>query len=344
MTGGPARAPLFEVRLHTLSPVPPVMTAVLIGAVLFSLYLALAVSVGQPIVRNGPDGAQFDSAAWAALVMSLVLAAALTMPAVSDRQWRKALPELRLVLDSDGQALAEAMAAGAPRSRLPEALLAFGGGAICGVAFNTWLMDMGSMTLAAYFGSVRPWFDLVNPVLFGLGARAAQMLFREDRDFGRLIDQHLRVDIAALERNFIFGRLALRGALSWLVMTAIILLFFVESAPVPVSVGAVTLALAAGGYVFASSIGPVVRKSAAARDAALADVRRRLAEAGAALTRGERSEAPVSELAAYEAWLDKRPVWPITAPVTRRLALYGLIPVLAWFGSAAAELVLNRFT
>ena len=185
---------------------------------------------------------------------------------------------------------------------------------------------------------------MINPILFGLGARAAQMLIREERDLADLIDTHLQVDIATLERNFVFGRLALRGALLWLVMTAIILLFFVESAPVPVSLGAVSLALLAGGYVFASNIGPVVRKSVQVRDAALAEVRSRIGDAGAALTAGQVRDPSVSDLIAYEAWLEKRPVWPISAPVTRRLALYGLIPVLAWFGSAAAELALNRLT
>ena len=69
-------------------------------------------------------------------------------------------------------------------------------------------------------------------------------------------------------------------------------------------------------------------------------------QARASAMMGERSDeaSPVSELIAYEAWLEKLPVWPISAPVTRRLALYGFIPVLAWFGSAAAELVLNRFS
>ena len=92
------------------------------------------------------------------------------------------------------------------------------------------------------------------------------------------------------------------------------------------------------------TIGPVVRKCAAARDAALQSVREQITASGDALLKQRASDIPVSELIAYESWLEKLPVWPISAPVTRRLALYGFIPVLAWFGSAAAELVLNRVT
>ncbi len=334
-------APLMEVRLHRLSPFSPLVTGVLLSAILFGAYLLLASAVGQPIVRDGSQGAEFDSASWAALVISMVFAAALTMPAVSHREWCKALPELKALLDTQGIGMAEAMAVGSPRSRGREALLAFAGGAVAGLAISLWQVDFASMTPAQYFGSVRPWFDLANPVLFGLGARAGQMLFREDRDLSDLINAHLEVQIASMERHFVFGRLALRGALAWLVMTGIILLFFVDSAPVPVSVAAVGLALVAGGYVFASNIGPVVRKSAAVRDAALVEVRQHIAEAGASFQAGKPGDVPLPDLVAYEAWLEKRPVWPISAPISRRLALYGLIPVLAWFGAAAAERILD---
>ncbi|MCP2679620.1 hypothetical protein NHF45_08770 [Maricaulaceae bacterium NA33B04] len=343
-TNGSEHRPLMEVRLHALSPLPPVLTGLCISMLLFGSYFLLASLVGQPVIRMTPEGAQFDSASWAAFVMSLVFAAALTMPAISQIQWQTALPELSAVLDEVGRQKAEAMAQGSPKARWIEAVIAFACGALGGLLVNTWLSDIGSMTLEEYFLSVRPWFDVANPVLFGLGGRAAQMLMREERDFAALIDRHLQVNLAGLDQNFVFGRLALRGALSWMVMTGIILLFFVESAPVPVSVGAVGLALLAAGYVFASSVGPVVRKCTIVRDEAVTEVRETIALAGQKALRGEAPPVALSELTAYETWLEKQPVWPISAPITRRLALYGLIPILAWFGAAAAELVLEGLT
>ena len=342
----PRRAPLLEVRLHAFSPFPPVVNGILASAALYAIFLALTTSFGPPVIENTQTGARFSGSAWAALVMSLIFGAATTMPALSQRQWVKALPDLTAVLDAQGARQAEAMAVGPPVTRLRAGALAFAAGALGGVALNVWLMGADAFEPGAYLRSIRPWFDIVNPLLFGLGARAVQLLRDDDQEMKALTAGHLQVDLAHLERHFVFGRLALRGALAWLVMTAIILLFFVDAAPVAISVGAVGLAFLAAAYVFASTIGPAVRETAKVRDAALGEVRTRLHAAGGALMRGQgagEADGPsISELAAYEAWLEKRPIWPISAPITRRLALYGLIPVLAWFGAAAAEMLLNR--
>jgi hypothetical protein len=221
-------------------------------------------------------------------------------------------------------------------------VIAFAIGAVGGLAFNLWLMRSADMSLAQFSQSTGLWFLIVQPLLFGLGVRAAVQLNDDDRDIARLVRTHLAVDLAQLNALEIYGRLALRGALSWLVMAAIILLFFVFAAPVAVSIASLVLALIAGGYAFASTIGPVVQVASAARDAKLDEVRAQIAAAGEIVLSGAPPDQPLSELTAYESWLEKRPVWPISAPVSRRLALYGLIPVLAWFGAAAAELLLDR--
>lgn len=339
------RAPYLEAGLQNLLPLSPVLNAIAASAICYGVYILQALNVGHPIIEMTTQGARFDGAAWAALVMSLIFGVAITMPATTQNQWRSALSELRQTLTPDGYRLAEQIAVGPPRKFAWRALLAFVCGASAGIMVNVWLIRPSSESWAAYWGSIAPWFDVMNPVLFGLGARGGLIIRYEDREIKALIQQHLNVDLAHLERNQVFGRLGLRRTLSWLVLTAIILLLFVESAPVPVSVTAVVLALVAAGYAFTSTIGPVVRKCTEVRDEALGEVRDRIRSSGEAML-GEAGsgDVRVSELTAYETWLEKLPVWPISAPVTRRLALYGFIPVLAWFGSAAAELVLNRFS
>jgi len=336
-----ARAPLFETRLHAVSPFGPVLTGGVIAAALFAGYAALAACFGQPMLTPGPENVEVDTAAWAAFVQSLIFAAALTMPELGRRQWLRALPELEQTLDSDGQAAAGAIAAGPPRRAGWSSLAAFLAGAVVGFAFNGWVMTAADIDPAGYVRSVGLWFLLVSPLLFGLGARAALQLRNDERAIAELVASHLAVGVDRLEALEVYGRLATRNALSWLVMAAIILLFFVFSTPIAVSVGSLILSLAAGAYAFASTVAPVVRAATALRNAALVRVRTQIAAAGEAALKGEGAVA-LSELTAYEAWLQARPVWPISAPVTRRLALYGLIPVLAWFGAAAAELALDR--
>lgn len=339
-----ARSPYLEVWLHSRSPLPPVLNGILISALLYALYLFYSVEVGQSIIDQTGTGARFNSAAWAALVVCLIFGVATTMPAITQRQWQASLPQLKAVLDEEGGRKAEAMAKGHTRGQSWRSLLAFMLGAAAGFLVNVWLLNPPNVTWSVYWSTISPFFAVMNTIVFGLGARGGYMVRLEDREMRELIEGHLQVDLAHLERNQIFGRVALRGALAWLVMTAVIMLFFVDSTPVPISAGSLILALIASGYVFAATIGPVVRKCAAARDAALQSVREQITASGDALLKQRASDIPVSELIAYESWLEKLPVWPISAPVTRRLALYGFIPVLAWFGSAAAELVLNRVT
>ncbi|MBL4544696.1 MAG: hypothetical protein JKP95_02270 [Oceanicaulis sp.] len=134
-----------------------------------------------------------------------------------------------------------------------------------------------------------------------------------------------------------FGGWPCAGALAWLVMTAVILLFFVESTPALISATALGLALLAAVYAFASTIGPVVRKCSGVRDETLKEVRERI-QARASAMMGERSDeaSPVSELIAYEAWLEKLPVWPISAPVTG--VWRSMVSFRCWPGSARRRL------
>lgn len=337
----PDAAPPLEVYLHRLSPVPPVATGLVIAALLVAAYVSLALATGDEIFERGDAGVQISTAAWAAFVTSLILAAALTMPVRALAQWQQALPDLEQTLDEEGIDKAKRLAIGPLRRRLGRTVMAGGIGAIGGLAFNAWLMHNSGLDVTGYVQSTGLWFLVVQPVLFGLGVRAAVQLGDDDRDIADLVRGHLQVDLANLDQLEVYGRLALRGALSWLVMAAIILLFFVFAAPVLVSVGALVLALLAGAYAFASTIGPVVQITSAAKATALAQLRTRLVQAGESAVSGKKPDTPVSELVAYEAWLDARPIWPISAPVSRRLALYGLIPVIAWFGAAAAERVLE---
>lgn len=344
---GPERSPVLEVRLHRASPFPPLVNGALVATLLYVVYLLIASQVGQPILETGIDGSvAVNSGSWAAFVLSLIFAAAVTIPALSARQWSAALPALLQTLDETGVRQAHAMSQGSPRSRRISILSAFGVGVLGGLAFNAWLLRTSGLSLPVYFQSTGIWYVVVTPILFGLGARSIIQLRSDDQDMTMLVSGHLNVTPASFERLEVYGQLALRGALAWIVMAAIILLFFVYAAPVFISVGTLALSLLAGVYAFSSTIAPVVRASSEMRAGALHTVRDAIeAEAAHALSQpqeAQRHSGRLADLIAYESWLASRPVWPISAPITRRLALYGLIPVLAWFGAAAAELVLGR--
>jgi len=351
MSGAPAgserRGHMLEVRLHARSPFGPMVNGVLVWALSYAIYLIIAAQVGQPILETSTDGElQVNSGSWAALVLSLIFAVSVTIPPLAQRQWDSVCERLAATLDAQGAAQAHAMSQGAPRSRGRGAAIAFGIGAVGGVAFNAWLMAGSGLSLTAYLQSTGGWFTVMAPLLFGLGARSARELRIDDQDMAALVTGHLQVTPARFDQLDVYGRLALRSALAWLIMAAIILLFFVYAAPVAISVGTLVFSLLAAAYAFTSTIAPVVRAATAIREDALAGVRGEIEAEAARVVEHDRADTPaqgrLADLIAYEAWLEKRPVWPISAPVTRRLALYGFIPVMAWFGAAAAELALER--
>lgn len=341
------RSAVIEVRLHRASPFPPLVNGALVALSLYAVYLLIASQVGQPILETRADGSlAVNSGSWAAFVLSLIFSTAVTIPALSARQWSASLPDLLQTLDEAGIRQAQAMSQGTPRGRLFPILTAFGLGVLGGLAFNAWLLRTSGLSLPVYFQSTGIWYVVVTPILFGLGARSIVQLRSDDRDMAMLVSGHLDITPAGFDRLEVYGQLALRSALAWIVMAAIILLFFVYAAPVFISVGTLVLSLLAGAYAFSSTIAPVVRATSALRAEALQNVRTAIeAEASSTLDATPNVAVPsgrLADLVAYETWLASRPVWPISAPITRRLALYGLIPVLAWFGAAAAELVLGR--
>lgn len=334
-------APLLEVRLLGHSPLHPLVNGLIIVALLFGSYLFIAINHGRTLIEQTAGGVQVNEGVWAAFVLSLIFSSAITLSVLGHRSWQSLLPDIEATLDEEGRVLARGIATGPARSRLGRSLLAFIFGVALGTGFNAWVMVDEGLTVVQYANSSGLWFLVVMPLLFGLAARSMAQLGDDDKEIARLVLGHVQVDLARLERLQVYGQLALRGALSWLVIAAVILLFFVYSDSLFISVSTLGLSLLAAGYAFAVTVRPVVKVASGARDAALEAVRAQIADAGSKALAGEVSETALSDLTAYEAWLEKRPVWPISAPITRRLALYGLIPVLAWFGAAAAELVLE---
>ena len=216
-------------------------------------------------------------------------------------------------------------------------------GLAAGLGLTGLIFASSRMSLGAFLASSGVWFLIANPLAVALGARAAVDMDREAGELRDLIEHHLSVDLARLETLEVYGRIGVRSALAWCLIGAILLLFLVRpggSGPVMLAIGAVSAgaALVAAANAFAGAVRPVHVRMSAIKQDALTKARHRLAEAGERGAPG----ADLAGLAAYERWVSERPEWPITAPVSRRLLTVGLIPVIAWFGAAGAELVVRR--
>lgn len=328
------RRALLETRLYTLTPVAPLILTLLIASAVFAGFVALSVVHGAPVLT----GTDLTSEAQLALIVSLLLAAAIDLPERTRRIWQAEAHALKACVSARGAALVDGLCLGQPRAITLRVWLWFAAGALCGLGFLAAGILGDGGRLADYMASPGAWLMIVIPVLFGLGGRAIRLMSEDDRTIASLVNEHVEIDFADLDRLQVYGRIGLRTALIWLVMAGLILAFLAVQSALIASGLAFTLALAAALWSMLSVTRPVAKKVDAAKTAALLETRRRLVEASDEARIGSGAAA---DLAAYEAWLSSRPVWPVSAPVTRRLALYGLIPVLAWFGAAAAEQVLN---
>ncbi|MGF1461830.1 MAG: hypothetical protein ACFB2Z_01420 [Maricaulaceae bacterium] len=143
----------------------------------------------------------------------------------------------------------------------------------------------------------------------------------------------------------VYGRIALEGALSWLIFAAISLLFFVSGQdPLPGAL-AVAIAIGFGGYVFFRAVAPVRSKMVAAKATELDHVCERLRAAKVAMLSGDATaSAVVPGLIAYETRIEQTPDWPISAPLAVRAGFLIFIPVLPWFGSALVEQAVERLS
>jgi hypothetical protein len=332
--GSGARDALFETRIYTLFPLPQSFTTGAIAALAFLAYIGLCLWFGRPIL----DGGGLTPNAQIALIMSLLFATALDLPERARRIWVNEADALKSTLDPEGGHIVDGLCLGQPRESTAANWLWFGAGAAGGLAFNIVFIANEGGSFLAYVTSPGLWPLVIAPLLFGLGGRAIRLMSEDDRTISAMVANHLIIDFADLERLQVYGRVGLRSGLIWLIMAGLVLAFLAVQASVAASAISFCLAVAAALWSMLTVTRPVATRVDAAKADALLAVRRTIVEAhkGGAETQGR-----LADLTAYENWLERRPVWPVSAPVTRRFALYGLIPVLAWFGAAAAELVLD---
>ncbi|MCR9128950.1 MAG: hypothetical protein NXI12_05470 [Alphaproteobacteria bacterium] len=328
------RRALFETRLYAAFPLPQAVATVLIAAVFFGAYAGLSYGHGRPVL----EASGLTVNAQIALIMSLLLATALDLPERARRIWLHEADALRATLEPAGSSIVDGLGVGQPAHSAAANWLWFAGGAVVGMGFNALMVSGSGEDVLAYIASPGLWPLVVAPLLFGLGGRAIRLMTEDDRTISSMVADHLIVDFADLERLHVYGRVGLRSGLIWLIMAGLVLAFLAVQASVSASAISFCLAIAAALWSMLTLTRPVAAKVEAAKGAALLEVRRDIVRVH---NDGGAPQGRLADLVSYESWLERRPIWPVSAPVTRRFALYGLIPVLAWFGAAAAELVLD---
>lgn len=326
----PAETWLFETMRLGPARGFAVMVAVIYGLFITATLVADGLSIldsGSPYLLSVP--------AWSGLVLSLVISAGTAL-----------LYYGRLAPHEEHAALIEALGEGEALDRVMEdadtahwsETAAFWAGIVAGLGLAWVMLEADGEDLAALLTASRIWFTIFIPLSIGLLFRAFVSSQLSDGVMRRAAREGYRHDTLRPERSFVFGRLALRGALTWFLMAAIIMLFFVHGVG---SIGAVLTAVVAIGGALSSLIGPLtavrgeIRK---AKETELDRLHAAMREARSGALNGDAGAAQrLGGLAAYEQAVRASPDWPVSAPVTTRFFLYILIPIVPWFGSAMAE-------
>jgi len=315
----PAETWLFEtLRLGVVGG------AAALFAILYALFVAAALAVGDPPIMSPGSPYLLSVPAWAALILSLILSvgtATLYYGRRAPRDERAGLAEAFGGDDADALAL---MVANAGTTHWTE-IAAFWAGTLPGLWLAWLMLDIGELRPADLLAPSRVWYLVAVPTSIGLLCRAFANSIRSDQVLSQAVREGYRHDPLRPERSFVFGRLALRGALTWFLIAAVIMLFFVRGAG---SVGAAaTIGVAIAGAL-SSLIAPLTsvrRRIRIAKEAELARLRDAMAEARETALAGDAGGAQrLGGLAAYEQSVRTSPDWPLSAPVTTRFLLYVL--------------------
>lgn len=310
----------LENRIFLVSPLGFAATICGLFGLCFASFSLASLAAGSEV---------FSQLLVLGFALSATFATALALSEMRRRLWSSWRADLDQCLLPAGQADVDAMTKGAPAKWRPVYTVAFIGGALLGVALNFRIALVQDIPLDQYYRSIGLWFLIVTSILYGLGLRAIVDMVRVGRELRHVVDHHLDVDLFHLDRLHVFGRLGVRSALSWLILAAVLLLFFIDGDNAWTALPAFGLSALGGGSVLFAALRPVHLRIQAAKAAELDRVRDQMSEArDKALTGDTAAAGALAGLTDFEQWVDQRSEWPISHSISTRFALYILIPVI----------------
>jgi len=338
---GDATPPSFEAWLVHRSPLPAWLTIALVFALPLALYSGLVALRGGNAWSIQTADQLFVSPLWLAIVFCAIAAGAI---AVTYYGWRSDLAERdRLAATLVGghaglKGFAGPHDAKWRRRHRMATLLGFGAGLLIAVPFIYGALT-GRFVIALTFDGL--WFTAMGALLIALLLRGVVDTLHGEAQLRDIIRDNLEVDLLDTERLSVYGRLGLRSAVAWLVMLAIILLFFLRPDVMGyMAVPTLLVSFATGLYALIQPVRGVRARVAQEKAAHLDQIRTRIKQAQRRLMDGD-AAPDLPGLLALEARLEQVREWPLSAPTAGRFAVYVLLPVIPWFGAALAERLLQ---
>jgi hypothetical protein len=333
----------LDMRVASAFGVSPVATGFLIAGLLVAFFFALRWMLGElGPPRASPGWGGLDPAARGAVVLALLVGYTIGAGRAIGLAIYRDLQKLGLEDPEHDLSIDETPALARSPETHEGARTAGWIGAALGLSIY---LLVGFVFVRSYeSGQIADgiYFAIVVPLLLALMARAAWWTLRQAREMAATIDAHLAVDLVERVPAKLAGRVALRGALVWIVGISISTLMFFSpdfaGAVLPVVLGTLVVA----GAALLIPVRDVRKRIRAAKQAELAAIDVQLREARAAALAGPGAEGRLADLLAWRAHVESVREWPFDSSIYARFALYLLIPLGSWLAGALVDWLVNR--
>jgi len=339
----------------------PWVSGVIIAAVSFATFLALALGFGiYELVYSDaiPDVAYtfgMDAYTWAAFVTSLLTGFGFSASSFMLVQDEKDLKAVSSLIGYDGDELANEWLAYV-RERISRGRLTALGFFAMGLAMVTTNIPGASDVLRLNDPEVYPWFQQVPaawflvfvPLNFALIGKGAYFTMVDERFHRNMRRAHLEIDLLHPEQLEPFTRMALRRSFLWIVGSSICLLLFLNAAVNPMGLLPFTIAImVVASLTLIAPLTGIHHKISAAKKRELRTVRASIGKLrdevlyGTNPTITNNAAQRLTGLVAYEGRLEKTSEWPLDLPTLGTFSFYLAIPVISWVGGALMERLID---
>ena len=329
-----------ELRLATLLPVSPWAAGAIVSSLLASSYLIIRWVLDIPWwIPDETLGLTLTTSARAEIVMSLMVGyflAAGRYGAIAEFRDLQTLGRVDRELDLDRD---ERPALLMPREVVRRSRRWGAGGVTVGALFVFWVHQLLGISFLESLRNVSQlWLLTMVLLIFWMMLRGGYLSLNSG-----VADEAIRVDLTNLAPLRVYGRIALRGALLWIVAISIGSLIFVNQ---EFSAAQILFALAPVFTItFTIALGTLLARvrgvQRQVQRAKAEELERADAELGRvrelALSGEASSQERLAGLLAYRAHVVGLPEWPFDPSVRFKFGLYLLIPLGSWFGGAFAE-------
>lgn len=340
-----ARSFGWQTRLVLASPLNLFWTGAIFAFLVYVSFLLCAAWNDVPVVVERAGDPTLSADAWTALCMALLWWSILSIGQYTRTgNLADAWELVRLGIPIKTERL-DGLERGPTRRANRRAFLFGVVGVVAGMVFYTQVYKPNGHSVSVETATVTSaWFFLMTAALFGEIFRSLSFLRTDTSVFLSDLDHRVPIDLLDISKLDGFGRIALRGALPWLVTGTIVLLLLLGQNSTELFLPLIGGLILSATVVFAWPMWSVHRLIDRAKKTELARLRREIVETRAAFEMpgqvGERAAARLAALLALETRVEHAREWPLDMPTIFRFSIYLALPLGSWLGGAVVERIL----